>query len=76
MALFIQPYALQITALSSRVSPALVVRAAVAVAFMLMTWDEAYRSRQTLKRLTDDQLKDIGLTRGEAHREALRSFWH
>ena len=32
-------------------------------------------TRRALLTLTDAQLKDIGLTRGEANREALRPFW-
>ncbi|MEP5758165.1 MAG: DUF1127 domain-containing protein [Litoreibacter sp.] len=75
MALYSQPYALQLSALSARVSPAPLVRAAVGVAYALMTWDEAYRTRQTLKHLTEDQLKDIGLTRAETFRESQRGFW-
>lgn len=33
------------------------------------------RSRIALSELTDDQLRDIGLTRTEAQIEAYRSFW-
>jgi uncharacterized protein YjiS (DUF1127 family) len=33
------------------------------------------RSRRILLELTDDQLKDIGITRADAHREAYRRFW-
>lgn len=32
-------------------------------------------TRQALLRLTDEQLRDIGLTRDEANREAYRPFW-
>ena len=32
-------------------------------------------TRRALLTLTDAQLRDIGLTRGEANREALRPFW-
>ncbi|MGE8500008.1 MAG: DUF1127 domain-containing protein [Pseudomonas sp.] len=32
-------------------------------------------TRQALLRLTDEQLRDIGLTRDEANREAHRPFW-
>ncbi|RUV56114.1 DUF1127 domain-containing protein [Mesorhizobium sp. M5C.F.Ca.IN.020.29.1.1] len=33
------------------------------------------RSRLALLEMTDDQLKDIGISRCEAHREGLRRFW-
>lgn len=33
------------------------------------------RTRRALLTLTDAQLRDIGLSRGEANREALRPFW-
>ncbi|MCC5777733.1 DUF1127 domain-containing protein [Nitratireductor sp. B36] len=33
------------------------------------------RSRLALYDLTDDQLRDIGISREEARREGLRSFW-
>jgi uncharacterized protein YjiS (DUF1127 family) len=35
---------------------------------------EKRRSRLALLELTDDQLKDIGISRADAHREGLRSF--
>ncbi|RWQ40450.1 MAG: DUF1127 domain-containing protein [Mesorhizobium sp.] len=33
------------------------------------------RSRLILLEMTDDQLKDIGVSRCDAHREGLRPFW-
>lgn len=33
------------------------------------------RSRIALLALTDEQLKDIGISRADAHREGIRSFW-
>ena len=36
---------------------------------------ERRRSRKALLEMTDDQLKDIGLSRSEAHGEAYRPFW-
>ncbi|RWH76537.1 MAG: DUF1127 domain-containing protein [Mesorhizobium sp.] len=33
------------------------------------------RSRLVLLEMTDDQLKDIGISRVDAHREGLRPFW-
>ena len=36
---------------------------------------EQKRSRNALLQLTDDQLKDIGLSRADAEREGLRRAW-
>lgn len=36
---------------------------------------ERRRSRLALMELTEDQLKDIGVSRCEAYREANRPFW-
>ncbi|MFD2058758.1 DUF1127 domain-containing protein [Mesorhizobium calcicola] len=36
---------------------------------------ERRRSRLVLLEMTDDQLKDIGVSRCDAHREAIRPFW-
>jgi uncharacterized protein YjiS (DUF1127 family) len=36
---------------------------------------EKRRSRRMLLELTDYQLKDIGITRADAHGEASRRFW-
>lgn len=36
---------------------------------------ERRRSRHALLELSDDQLKDIGISRADAYREGLRSFW-
>lgn len=36
---------------------------------------ERRRSRRALLEMTDDQLKDIGLSRSEAHEEAYRPAW-
>jgi len=36
---------------------------------------ERRRSRLALLEMTDDQLKDIGVSRCDAYREGLRSFW-
>ncbi|TIL43043.1 DUF1127 domain-containing protein [Mesorhizobium sp.] len=33
------------------------------------------RSRLVLLEMTDDQLRDIGISRADAHREGLRPFW-
>lgn len=36
---------------------------------------ERRRSRFALLELSDEQLKDIGISRGEAYREGIRPFW-
>ena len=41
-------------------------------------WQRFWRrltTRRALLTLTDAQLRDVGLARGEANREALRPFW-
>lgn len=35
-----------------------------------------YRERQELMGLSEHTLKDIGLSRADAYREASRPFWH
>jgi uncharacterized protein YjiS (DUF1127 family) len=40
----------------------------------LMAWSWRSRSRQSLAELTDDQLRDIGLSAYEARQEARRSI--
>lgn len=47
----------------------------ITLATTLLTWDLRHRTRQALKNLTDTELRDIGLTRGEANTEARRLFW-
>jgi hypothetical protein len=39
------------------------------------TDDGSRRSRLALLEMTDDQLKDVGLSRGEAYREGIRPLW-
>ncbi|PBC08849.1 DUF1127 domain-containing protein [Mesorhizobium sp. WSM3859] len=36
---------------------------------------ERRRGRLALLEMTDEQLKDIGVSRCDAHREGIRSFW-
>ena len=38
-------------------------------------WRARWRDRQALRDLSDDTLKDIGLTRQEIEKEAARLFW-
>jgi uncharacterized protein YjiS (DUF1127 family) len=50
---------------------ALVWRAAV----LLITWQERARERRRLASLDEHMLRDIGLSRGEIHREIGKPFW-
>jgi uncharacterized protein YjiS (DUF1127 family) len=36
---------------------------------------ERRRGRLALLEMTDEQLKDIGISRCDAHREGIRAFW-
>jgi len=38
-------------------------------------WQQRSRSRQELHYLSDATLRDIGLTRCDAHRETCKPFW-
>jgi uncharacterized protein YjiS (DUF1127 family) len=42
---------------------------------ILLRWLERSRQRQDLDKLNDDQLRDIGLTRGDIRRECSKPFW-
>jgi uncharacterized protein YjiS (DUF1127 family) len=41
----------------------------------VLTWLDRLHRRRTLDRLSDHTLKDIGLSRAAADREARRPFW-
>jgi uncharacterized protein YjiS (DUF1127 family) len=41
----------------------------------LLHWHELARQRRALLALSDHMLKDIGISRAEAEREASRPFW-
>lgn len=41
----------------------------------LLLWQELNRQRHSLLTLDDRMLKDLGLSRADAHREGLRPFW-
>jgi uncharacterized protein YjiS (DUF1127 family) len=70
-----QPLAADLSALSAQNVLNKPARLAVKCAVLLTVWDRTYRTRQTLKQLTPDQLRDVGLTREEADREAQRPFF-
>ncbi|MBV7479958.1 MULTISPECIES: DUF1127 domain-containing protein [unclassified Pseudomonas] len=38
-------------------------------------WRQLHRDRAELSRLSDDRLRDIGLSRADVRREACRPFW-
>ncbi|MBL8708972.1 MAG: DUF1127 domain-containing protein [Rhodospirillaceae bacterium] len=46
-----------------------------ALAGQFQVWRERYRSRRDLMRLSDYQLKDIGLTRYDAEEEWRKPVW-
>lgn len=53
-------------------------RLARAVVCLATRWAcamERRRSRLMLLELTDEQLKDIGISRADAYREGVRSWW-
>ncbi len=56
----------------------LVARLGAALAhaiLLLLRWQELARQRRALATMDDHMLKDIGLSRVDAQREAGRSFW-
>lgn len=48
---------------------------AAAVLAILADWRRRRRGRAELNRMSDRELRDIGLTRAEAAREAATPFW-
>jgi uncharacterized protein YjiS (DUF1127 family) len=42
----------------------------------VLRWLTLYRQRQELARLSDDALKDIGLSRADIEQEVARPFWY
>ena len=50
-------------------------RVAIGVAVALTTWDLRRRSRLTLAALEPHELRDIGVTPGDARAEAAKPFW-
>jgi len=45
------------------------------LACILKQWQQNYRTRKALIRLSDEQLKDVGLSRKQAQNEASKPFW-
>ena len=50
-------------------------RLGAAGAVRLLEWHELARQRRALLALSDHMLKDIGINRAEAEREASQPFW-
>jgi uncharacterized protein YjiS (DUF1127 family) len=42
---------------------------------LVLAWNDVARQRRSLLELDDRLLKDIGITRADAEREASRQFW-
>ncbi|MGR3759301.1 DUF1127 domain-containing protein [Roseobacteraceae bacterium NS-SX3] len=61
--------------LMSRPALPVLAQAAVAFAVLFTKWTVRHRTRRQLRRLTSAQLKDIGLSRREAHYEGTLPFW-
>jgi uncharacterized protein YjiS (DUF1127 family) len=49
--------------------------ASIRVPDILFGWHERASQRRALSMLTDHQLKDIGISRADAVREAAKPFW-
>ncbi|OWU79848.1 hypothetical protein ATO5_02150 [Loktanella sp. 22II-4b] len=50
-------------------------KVALRMAVMAMTWSTRARTRAALANLSDEALRDVGLTREEMRAEANRPFW-
>ncbi|MCP4209522.1 MAG: DUF1127 domain-containing protein [Shimia sp.] len=50
-------------------------RAALSFAAVVTDWDKRMRTRRALARLSDAQLKDVGLTLHDARIEARKKMW-
>ena len=52
------------------------IRAVAAIRFLrVLQWHELARQRRALLALDEHMLKDIGISRADAEREARRPFW-
>jgi uncharacterized protein YjiS (DUF1127 family) len=73
-----QSHARTLTALQTLVNtPSLPALATISVrvALCVTIMSKRRKSRRALSGLTDDQLRDIGITRSKAWREAQKPFW-
>lgn len=64
-----------ISYLTTRASLPVLAQVAVAFAVLVTKWSLRNRTRQHLRHLSAEQLKDIGLTREEAHYQGTLPFW-
>ena len=55
--------------------PAAVVRVLAMLLSRAVGWRERERGRRLLARLDDRMLRDVGLSRSEVEREAVKLFW-
>jgi uncharacterized protein YjiS (DUF1127 family) len=51
------------------------VRALLKMVDAYLAWDEVRRQRRALLALSDDMLKDIGISRSQAEAEGSKPFW-
>jgi uncharacterized protein YjiS (DUF1127 family) len=65
----------QMSYLSNRASLPVLAQAAVAFAVLVTKWSNRQRSRKQLRHLSAEQLKDIGLSRQDAHYQSTLPFW-
>ncbi|MGH1430965.1 MAG: DUF1127 domain-containing protein [Neptuniibacter sp.] len=42
---------------------------------ILKQWEQNYRTRKALAKLSNEQLKDVGLSNEQANMEASKPFW-
>jgi uncharacterized protein YjiS (DUF1127 family) len=66
-----EPFARKALPLRLRPGPAWTRRAIE----LILDWQEVARQRRALLKLDERLLKDIGITRADAEREASRPFW-
>ncbi|KPD12016.1 DUF1127 domain-containing protein [Phaeobacter sp. 11ANDIMAR09] len=61
--------------LNSRPALPVLAQAAVAFAVLVTKWSIRHKTRKELRHLSADQLKDIGISRQEAHYQGTLPFW-
>jgi uncharacterized protein YjiS (DUF1127 family) len=53
----------------------MVSRAVLGIFNLLLVWQRRVEDRETLRHMTEAQLKDIGLARGAIEAESAKPFW-
>lgn len=61
--------------LNSRTVLPVLAQAAVAFAVLVTKWSVRHKTRKELRHLSAEQLKDIGISRQEAHYQETLPFW-